>query len=466
MLKFKNTLSGKIEEFKPIKKAFLGKTKVGMYNCGPTVYSKAHIGNLRAYIFADLIRKTLEFNNYIVNQVVNITDVGHLTSDSDEGEDKVEAQAKKESKSAEEITQKYTDLFFNDLERLNIDRSKIKFPKATDHIDEQISLIKNLEEKKLTYKTSDGIYFDTSKYKDYGKLGHINLEGLEEGHRVESNPEKKNPTDFALWKFSGDTKRQQEWESPWGVGFPGWHLECSAMSMKYLGESFDIHTGGVDHINTHHNNEIAQSEASSNKPFAKYWLHVNHIQINGEKISKSIGNVIYLDDLEEKGFSPMSYKMFLYGAHYSTLLNFTEDSLKASQKALYKIYDFLNKTNSHQSSVVSQYYLKKFTDAINDDLNTSKAIATIFDLIADKEIKDTEKKATILKFDEVLNLGFNNPKKIEIAIPEEVTNLAEERQKARESKDWEKSDDLRDKIKELGFEIKDIPEGFELNKVI
>lgn len=462
MLKFKNTLTGKIDEFRPLNKAFFGKTKVGMYNCGPTVYSKAHIGNLRAYIFADLIRKTLEFNNYKVHQVINITDVGHLTSDGDIGEDKVETQAKKESKTAKEITEKYTELFFDDLERLNINKNKITFPKATDHIKEQIELIKNLEKKSLTYKTSDGIYFDTGKYKEYGKLGNVNIEGLVEGHRVEVNKEKRNSTDFALWKFSGENKRLQEWNSPWGTGFPGWHLECSAMSMKYLGETFDIHTGGIDHINTHHNNEIAQSECSTGKPFAKYWMHVNHIQIDGQKISKSLGNVIYLNELKEKGYSPMSYKYFLYTAHYSTLLNFTEESLKASQKALYKIYDFLNKTS--KNGQVNKKYLKIFTEAINDDLNTAKAIATIFDLLGDEKIKDKNKKTTILKFNEVLNLGFDNPQKIEIEIPEEITNLAKDRLEARKNKDFEKSDQIRDQIAQKGFEVKDTPEGFEINK--
>jgi cysteinyl-tRNA synthetase len=463
MLKIKNTLTGKIEEFTPIKKGLFSNKKVGMYNCGPTVYNRAHIGNLRAYIFSDLVRRALEFNNFKVNQVINITDVGHLTSDSDEGEDKVEQQAKKENISAEEITEKYTLEFFNDLDRLHIEKSKITFPKATDHIQEQINLIKNLEKKNLTYKTSDGIYFDTKKIDDYGKLGNIDIEGLKEGQRVEKNPEKKNATDFALWKFSGDTKRQQEWESPWGVGFPGWHLECSAMSIKYLGKSFDIHTGGVDHVNIHHNNEIAQSESSTGKPFSKYWMHVNHIQIEGEKISKSLGNVIYLDELEKKGYSPMSYKYLLYSAHYSTLINFTEENLKASQKALFKIYDFLNKIN--EDGEINEKYLKEFTEVINDDLNTAKSIAIIFDLLSDDEVSDEDKKSTILKFNEFLNLGFDNPVIPEIEIPEEVIKLAKERSEARKNKDFETSDNLRDKIKELGFEIKDKGEEFEIEKI-
>jgi len=463
MLKIKNTLTKNIEEFKPIKRGLFTSKTVGMYNCGPTVYSKAHIGNLRAYIFADLIRKTLEFNGYKVNQVINITDVGHLTSDSDEGSDKVEEQARKENKTAEEITEKYTGIFFNDLDRLNIDRSKIIFPKATDHIKKQIHIIEKLENKKLTYKTSDGIYFDTKSFKDYGKLGNIDINGLREGHRVEKNPEKKNSTDFALWKFSGDERRLQEWESPWGVGFPGWHLECSAMSIKYLGDSFDIHTGGIDHVNIHHNNEIAQSESFTGKLFAKYWMHVNHIQIEGEKISKSIGNVIYLDELEEKGYSPMSYKYLLFTAHYSTLINFTEENLKASQKALYKIYDFLNRTKG--TGDVNEEALNEFKTAINDDLNTAKSIAVIFELLSNKNISDKDKKATILKYNEVLNLGFDNPKSIEVEIPKEVLILAEERKVARENKDFEKADSLREEITKHGFEVKDIGDSFELDNM-
>lgn len=464
MLKFKNTLTGKLEDFKPIKKSFLGKTKVGMYSCGPTVYSQSHIGNLRVFVFADLIKRTLEFNNYKVKQVINITDVGHLTSDSDDGDDKVETQAKKEGKTADFITKKYTDLFFKDLDILQIDRSKIIFPKATNHIKEQINLIQKLEKKGFTYKISDGIYFDTSKFQKYGKLGNIDIQGLKEGHRVERNNEKKNPTDFSLWKFSGDIKRQQEWDSPWGIGFPGWHLECSAMSMKYLGKSFDIHTGGIDLIPTHHNNEIAQSESCTNKTFVKYWLHSNHIQINGQKISKSLGNVLYLEDLKKEGFNPMSYKFFLYGAHYSTLLNFTNESLTASQKALYKIYEFLNKTNTRGS--VNKKYLKIFTDAINDDLNTAKSIATIFDLLADSEVLDSDKKSTILKFNDVLNLGFENPEITEAEVPEKVRKLAEERKLARIKKDWAKADLLREKINSCGFEIKDLGEKYEITKII
>jgi cysteinyl-tRNA synthetase len=291
----KNTLTGELDKFKPLKRK-----KVSMYHCGPTVYNKAHIGNISSYIFADILRKVFEVNGYTVKQVINITDVGHLTDDGDLGEDKVEKEARSRGLKAKDITKKYTEMFLDDLKDLNIDVSKIEFPKATEYIDKQIDLIKEIEKKGYTYKTSDGIYFDTSKFDEYGMLGNINIEGLKEGARVVVNDEKKNNTDFALWKFSDlNEKRQQEWDSPWGVGFPGWHLECSAMSHDILGDQFDIHTGGIDHINTHHNNEIAQSTIGYGKLPAKYWLHANHIMLNGEKISKSTGNVIYLDEVKK-----------------------------------------------------------------------------------------------------------------------------------------------------------------------
>lgn len=457
MLKIKNTLTGQIEEFKPIQD-----DNVGMYNCGPTVYNFAHIGNLRAYVFADLLRRVLEMNDYKVKQVINITDVGHLTSDADEGEDKVEKRAREESKSAKEITTEVTNKFFEDLDKLNIDRSKIEFPKASEHIQEQIDLINELGEKDLIYKTSDGIYFDTSKFEDYGKLGGIDLKGLEEGARVKTNNEKENPTDFALWKFSRDEKRQQEWDAPWGKGFPGWHIECSAMARKYLGKTFDIHTGGIDHIGTHHNNEIAQSESANDSILANYWVHSNHITINGEKISKSLGNGILIDNLIERGFNPLSYKYWLYQAHYSTLVNFTWEGIRAAQKALYKIYEFLNKTQ--KTGEVIEKYTKEFQESVNNDLNTPKALSIVFEVIGETKHSDEDKKATLLEFNKVLNLGFNNPQ-INTQIPPEINDLAIQRQEFREKGNFEKADELREEIYKKGFEIKDIDNSFEIKRI-
>ena len=342
MIYLKNTLSGEKEEFVPIVPGL-----VTMYNCGPTVYNKVHIGNLRAYVFADTLRRVFEYNDYDVKQVINITDVGHLTDDedlSDRGEDKIEKSARAQGKSAQEIARAITKAFFNDLKSLNVEMDDITFPRATEYIKEQIAFIKTLEQKGYTYRTSDGIYFDTSLFKDYGKLGNIDIKGLQEGARIGKNSERKNITDFALWKFSKkDEKRQQEWDSPWGVGFPGWHIECSAMSRALLGAHFDVHTGGIDHIPIHHNNEIAQSVCATNKKFVNYWLHSAHLMLNGEKISKSLGNVLFLEDLHAKGFTSSMYRYWLLTAHYSTQVNFTWEALDAARTAFTNLSHSLHK---------------------------------------------------------------------------------------------------------------------------
>jgi len=451
-MKIWNTLSGKKEEFEPLKEDL-----VGMYNCGPTVYNFAHIGNLRAYIFADTLRRTLELEQFKVKQVINITDVGHLTGDTDSGEDKVEKEAKKEGKSAKEITDFYTESFFSDLD------VKIEFPKATDHIEEQIKLIQNLEEKGFIYKTSDGIYFDTKKFGDYGKLGNINLAGLEEGARVEANTEKKNSTDFALWKFSKpEERRQQEWDSPWGVGFPGWHIECSAMSMKYLGETFDIHTGGIDHIPVHHNNEIAQSEAATNKPLARYWMHSAFINISGEKIAKSIGNTFTLADLKEKGIHPLSYRYWLLTAHYKTQVDFTFEAVLAAQNAFTNILSML--AEAQDSGSVQKDYISEFKSFIEDDLDTPKAIALLYKLIDDKNVSSQDKKATISTFDQVLGLNLINLSHKIKNIPEEIKKIALKRDQMRIEKKWKESDELRVEIENAGFIIRDEKEGSLIEK--
>ncbi|MCX6713822.1 MAG: cysteine--tRNA ligase, partial [Candidatus Vogelbacteria bacterium] len=336
-LKFHNTLTHQKELFQSIQPK---PGPVGVYTCGPTVYLYPHIGNLRAYVFSDILHRALVFDGWQVKHVVNITDVGHLTDDADDGVDKVEKEAQAEGKTAKEITEFYTQAFFADLKKLNIDTTDYLFPKATEHIPEQIDLIKKLEAKGYTYQTSDGLYFDTSKFPTYGDFAKLDIAGLKEGARVEANKEKKNPTDFALWKFSPSVdstgspqaKRQQEWPSPWGVGFPGWHIECSAMSMKYLGNHFDIHTGGVDHIPVHHTNEIAQSEAVTGEKFVNYWLHAEHLLVDGKKIAKSLGNFYTLEDLEKKGFDPIVYRFLLLQTSFSQKINFTWDSLLSAQK--------------------------------------------------------------------------------------------------------------------------------------
>ncbi len=456
-IKLYNTLVGEKEIFIPIKN-----DSVGVYNCGPTVYDYAHIGNLRSYVFADILRRVFEYNGYKVTQVINITDVGHLASDEDEGADKLEESAKQAGKSAREIAEFFTKAFLKDLTALDIDIKSITFPKATDHIAEQITLIKKLESKGFIYQTSDGVYFDTSKLSDYGKLAKLDIEGLQAGARVKETGEKKNITDFALWKFSkSGEKRQQEWRSPWGVGFPGWHLECSAMSMKYLGEHFDVHTGGIDHIPVHHTNEIAQSQSATGKQYVNYWLHNEFINIDGEKMSKSLGNIITLTDVIEKGFSPLAYRYWLLTAHYKTLVNFTWEALGGAQTALGKLYGHFLEYGDEVGEVDKEYKTK-FTEYINDDLDTPKAIALLWALVKDENISDSNKKATMLDFDKVFGLEFAGVKPE--VIPEEILRLVEEREEARESKDWKKSDELRDGIRKKGFEVLDTEDGTKLTK--
>ncbi len=462
MIYFKNTLTGTLDEFKPLQHDI-----VGMYNCGPTVYGKVHIGNMRAYIFADLIKQVLIRDGYAVHQVINITDVGHLVDDGDDGDDKVETQAKKENLDVKTITLKYTHYFFEQLRLLNIDDSDTMFPKASEHISEQIRMISQLEAKGMTYTTSDGVYFDTAQFPEYGQLGKIDIKGLKEGARIGHNNEKRNPTDFALWKFSTDN-RLQEWESPWGIGFPGWHIECSAMAKKYLGTTFDIHTGGVDHIPTHHNNEIAQSQSAHDAPLAHYWMHANHITIDGKKISKSIGNTLYLEDIVERGIHPLSYKFWLYTSHYSTLTNFTFESLEASDKALTKLRSFVTSIDS--TGETDESYVQTFNSYIYTDLDTPKAVALMFDLLKDDAVSDQNKRATLLDFDSVLGLDLLNTSLVTIqqdtSIDPVITNLAIRRTKARSLRDFAQADALRHEIELAGYSIKDTDseDGFVLKK--
>jgi len=453
MLKLYNTLSREKEEFKPLKDK-----KVGLYTCGPTVYWYQHIGNLRSYIFSDILKRTLSYDGFQVKHVMNITDVGHLTSDADEGEDKIEKAAKKEGKTAKEISNYYWDIFKNDFKKLNIEEPDI-WCKATEHIKEQINLIKKLEEKGYTYKTNDGIYYDTSKFKDYGKLSGLKKEGLKAGTRVEMK-EKKNPTDFALWKFSETPGlRQQEWQSPWGLGFPGWHVECSAMSMKYLGESFDIHTGGEDHISIHHTNEIAQSEAATGKKFVNFWLHGAFLTFKGEKVSKSKGGLYTVNELEELGFSPLSYRYLCLMAHYRTPLDFSLDNLDNAKNSLARLKNIIEELKDDKKT--NKEYLAEFEKAINDDLDMPKALADLWNLVRDKNAKGKVK--TIKEMDKILGLDLF--KKEKAAIPAEITKLAKERETARKKQDWKRADGIRKEIESLGFSIEDKKEGPEIKLI-
>ncbi len=461
-IQFYNTLSRKKEVFKPIKKA-----QVGIYTCGPTVYWYQHIGNMRSYIFSDILKRALLYNNYKVNHIINVTDVGHLTSDADEGEDKLEKAAKKEGKKTSTIAKYYFDVFLKDLQSLNIIPPS-KWPKATDHIKEQIELIKKLEKKGYTYKTKDGIYFDSNKFKDYGKLANLNIEELKAGKRV-SLGEKKHKTDFALWKFSSpEEKRQQEWNSPWGKGFPGWHIECSAMSMKYLGEHFDIHTGGQDHIPIHHTNEIAQSEAVTGKKFANYWLHGAFLLNNeGKKVSKSTGGLYTISELELQGYKPEYFRYLCLQTHYKKPLRFTLDALEASGNAYEKIKRKIIelRKESQKGKDLSKEYEKEFLEAINNDLNAPRALEVFLRALDDFDFSPKKRIKLLENFDEILGLGIREMKEEKFTIPKEVRDLVKERESYRKEKQWSKADEIRKMIEERGFMIEDKADGPILSKI-
>ena len=477
-IKFHNTLTGTEEVFEPVEKGV-----VRMYNCGPTVYNYAHLGNLRSFVFADLLKRTLVYNGYRVEQTVNITDVGHLTGDNlgdaDIGEDRMEKGARREGKTARQIADFFTNAFFEDIKSLNTQIEDIFFPRASEYIEEQKTLIEELEQKGFTYTTSDGVYFDTSLFPEYGKLGGLDTENIMEGARVEKNPEKKNATDFALWKFSSPGEnRQQEWESPWGLGYPGWHIECSAMAMNTLGERLDVHTGGVDHIPIHHNNEIAQSESATGKPFSKFWLHHGHVLINGSKISKSTGNTLYLYNLTDEGISPLSYRYWLLTAHYRTQMNFTWEAIAGAHSALMRLYNYFAEMQDIPTmpEEALEQYLDKFLGYINDDLDIPKAIALMWAMLKDSGLHDYHKKATLLEFDKILGLDLENAEKhlqqwsnearviSKEELPLEIQKMVDERETARENKNWNLADALRDKIKKKGYEIEDTQEGPVLRK--
>lgn len=456
-LRLRNTLSGELEVFEPLNHT------VRMYNCGPTVYDRQTIGNLRGIILANTLRKTLEVWGYTVTHVSNITDVGHLVSDADEGEDKLEAAAKKMGKHTQQIAEEITNLYFADLDALGVDLKRIQFPRATKYINEQIALVKTLEQKGYAYIISDGVYFDTAKFAGYGKLGGVNLAQLQTGARVEENTEKRNPHDFALWKLSKkDEKREQEWSSPWGVGFPGWHIECTAMIFKLLGKQIDIHIGGEDLFPIHHNNEIAQAEAATGRQFVRYWLHNAFITIEGKKISKSLGNTIYLPQLLDKGLSPRALRYWYLTGHYRSPMNFTWEAIEGANTALQRLtrtYHELPKKGA-----VDQKFLQDFYAAIAEDLNTPQALALIWENIK------TLNQPTLAAADRILGLDITKDgpsSKLEVKhdeLAEGVRELLAAREAARHKKDFEKADEIRKEIESAGYELKDSPEGPTVTK--
>ena len=474
-MKLYNTLTKQKEEFKPVKQG-----EVGMYSCGPTVYWFAHIGNFRTYIFEDLVKRAFLYEGYKIKHVMNITDVGHLTSDSDDGEDKLEKGAKKERKSVWDIAQFYTDFFKKDLKSLNIVDPDI-WVKATDTIEGQINLIKEMEKKGFTYIISDGVYFDTSKLEKYGRLWG-EAERTEMKGRIEEVKEKKNATDFALWKFSPkDEKRQMEWESPWGIGFPGWHTECVVMSVDNLGVPFDIHFGGIDHVFIHHTNEIAQAEAVYGKLMANYWMHGEFLNLKEGKMSKSLGNIVTLETLKEKGFNPLAYRYLCLNTHYRSKMAFSDESVEAAETALNKIYEKTREllhSEKTAHSTKSEEYKIQFKGFVEDDINIPSALALTWDMLKDKDISDSEKYDLLIEFDKVFGLGLAAIKEDDgvsdskyivkmtkegipfwtsdiKVVPGEVMKLVELREESRKTKNWAQADEARKKIDELGWQVED-----------
>lgn len=466
-LTFYNTLTRKKEEFHSI-----DENRVRMYSCGPTVYSYAHIGNFRTYIFMDTLRRVLKYNGYELKHVMNITDVGHLESDADEGEDKMEKAARKEKKDPYEIANFYTEIFLKDMEKLNIDKPEI-ITKATENISQMIEYVKEIIKNGYAYETSKGIYFDISKLDKYPVLSNRKLDDQIAGARVDVDPEKKNPYDFALW-IKAPENHIMKWESPWGLSYPGWHLECSTMGRRFLGEEFDIHTGGVDHIPTHHENEIAQSKGATGKIPAHVWMHCEYLQVDGGKMSKSLGNTYTISQLQEKGISPLAFKLFCFTAHYRNKLNFTFEGAYGAQKALERLYDSYIKNANGVDDVdedIIKEYEERFLAYINDDMNMPGAMSVVWEIArnAKKSIKFAD---LLLKFDKVLGLDMKNAENYLLefkheeseGLPEEIKALVEERKQARAEKNWAKSDEIRDMIISLGYSIKDTKDGIIVKK--
>jgi cysteinyl-tRNA synthetase len=460
VLKLYNTLSRKKEELKPIHS-----NGVGFYTCGPTVYNYAHIGNLRTYLFEDILQRTIEYNGHEVHRVMNITDVGHMTGDTDAGDDKLEKEAAEQKKSVEDIADFYTNAFMDDLVKLNIQLPGIIAP-ASKYVGEDISLIQMLFEKSFAYDTPSAVYFDVSKFPNYGALSRQSLEEKLVGAREEVivDDEKRNPADFVLWfKLVGKYKEHiLHWPSKWGEGFPGWHIECSAISRHFLGQPFDIHAGGVDLIGTHHTNEIAQSEAAYDVPLASIWMHGEHLQIDGGKMAKSEGNFLTLADLEAKGYPPLIFRYLALGAHYRTPLNFTWESLDAAKNALERLYEMAYEL-SHMPAGQSKNdnsakeYEASFHEAVNDDLNVPKALAVVHEVFGDNDMGNIQKIELIEKFDTVFGLRFDIP--IEAEPDPKMPEMTSKYQELRSNKQFIQSDALRKEIEGLGYTVRDTAEG-------
>ena len=460
-LYFYNTLTKQKEKFEP-----LDSKEVRIYSCGPTVYKDATIGNMRTNIFQDVLRRVLRYNGYKIKHVMNITDVGHLVSDGDEGEDKMLKSAREEHKTPLEIAEHYTKLFFDDLKALNVETPEVVC-KATDHINEMLEYVRELIKNGYAYETSTAVYFDISKLDKYPVLSNLNLEEQKAGARVEVDKEKKNPYDFALW-IKAPENHLMKWDSEFGPSYPGWHIECSAMGRKYLGEQFDIHTGGIDLIPTHHENEIAQSKGATGKIPAKYWMHGEYLLINGGKMSKSLGNVYLVKDIKEKGYEPLAYRLFSYSCNYRNKLNFTWEGIESAQKSLERLRgsyrahlngtDNLDEKDREKLANIEENFHK----AINDDLNMPLAMSYVWEA-ARFEKKSPEVAKMLAKFDTILGIDIDKQEE-QKEIPQEISELLEQRRKARENRDWAKSDEIRDLISEKGYIVKDTKNGQEISK--
>jgi cysteinyl-tRNA synthetase len=464
-LQFFNTMGRAVMPFVP-----LSKGKVGMYTCGPTVYNFAHIGNLRTYLFEDFLRRTLEYAGFHVTHVMNVTDVGHLTDDGDAGEDKIIKSSRETGRSVWDIAQMYTEAFFRDIDRLNIKRPTIVC-KATDHIPEMIDLVKRLQDRGYTYESGGNIYFSIDKFPDYGKLAQLDLKDLKAGARIEVDPHKRNPHDFVLWFTRSKFEHQSMlWDSPWGKGYPGWHLECSAMSMKYLGEQFDIHCGGIDHIPVHHTNEIAQSEAATGKsPWVRYWLHGEFLVIDREKMSKSKGGFLTLERLIQEGFDPLDYRYFCLGGHYRSQLQFSFDALQAAQSARRSLRDRISQWNRADSrgqislSPKANQYLSQFRQHLSNDLNTPQVLADLWAVVKDPDLTEGEKFALVEEMDQVLGLGLTE--RVEDKLDPELEALIRERELARKNRDFVRSDEIRSLLKSKGIILEDTPQGTRWKRI-
>ena len=456
MIKLYNTLTRKNEELRPIN-GNLDK----MYSCGPTVYYLPHIGNMRAYIFMDTLRRVIKYNGYQILGVMNITDVGHLTSDSDDGEDKMEQSARKENKTPMEIAKYYTDIFLNDLKMLNVDIPE-HITKATDYVPKMIEFIKKLEQKGYTYKTNDGIYFDVSKFANYGKLSNKDLNEVGVA-RIEENSQKRHPFDFALWKFVSPN-HIMKWDSPWGVGCPGWHIECSTMSSDILGDHFDIHTGGIDHLPIHHENEIAQNDCACGHQVVDKWIHNEFVLVDGGKMSKSLGNIYTLSQLKEMGYEPLVYKLFCLNTNYGKTINFTFDGIKSAQSSLNNLRKLVNEHKNGLNKIEEEKlekYKADFLESVNDNLNTPLALGIMFSMLKN-EPKSKDIYNLAIDFDRVFGLKLDEEQVVEI--PEDIKDLAEKRWQAKKNKDWATADKLRDEILNQGYQILDTKDGYEIKK--